>query len=103
MKKHFPPRFGKTLKIKLVSKYEDAAGTEYDATVEAALLWKQNTAKGSLKVKCMHKRIKPGYNVGALPYNKRYNRITVSFEDGGVKTDTSTVVKELWGGIAGAM
>ena len=34
-------------------------------------------------------------------YNKNYNSVTLSFEDGGKSFDASVVVKELWGNMAG--
>ena len=36
-----------------------------------------------------------------VSYNKRYNSVTVSFEDGGERFEASTIVKELWGDMAG--
>jgi len=37
----------------------------------------------------------------AVVLNKRYNSVTVSFEDGGAKFDASKIVKKLWGEMAG--
>jgi len=34
-------------------------------------------------------------------YNKNYNSVSVSFEDGGARFDASAIVKGLWGDMAG--
>jgi len=77
-----------------------------EAAIEEKLVYESERVRafitGNVFCSAAYYSIKQGKVIPAIVvYNKNYNSVSISFEDGGAKADASKIVKELWGALAG--